>query len=80
MCVGIETITMYSGICEVCDQCLEQAFSFILLQQPLSKCSCRTRSPQLIPYCSMTPFALANLGVFWQSGGVLYLFSLLCIS
>ena len=48
-CAGIEIVTMHSSVREVCDQDPEQAFDFILLQQPPSICSKKIQSPQLIP-------------------------------
>ena len=58
---------------DMCDQDPEQAFSFILLQQPLSKCSYRIQSPQLIP--SALLLLLLWLGIFLQYGGLLYFLS-----
>ena len=69
-----------AGYHEVCDQDLEQTFGLINFLIITS-----TTIKMLIPIqdsissvdsiCSMTPFALANLGIFWQSGGVLHFLS-----
>ena len=78
MCMGIEIITMYSSMCEVCDQDLEQVlFHFITANTIKMLIRIQDSISSVDSFCPKTPFALANLGIFWQSEGVLYIFSLM---